>query len=262
MEFDSDGVRLNYELHGPEAGPPVVLVHGFASDYKLNWLGTRWQESLTGAGYRVIGLDCRGHGRSDKPHDPAAYAIDVMAADVRRLLDELGVPSAHYTGYSMGARIGLQSVLDFPERVRRAVLGGLGASGAVEDAARIARALRGGNPESPSAQSFQKFASARSINDLQALAACIEGLGRSSQLDPQRLAAIRTPILLVAGERDEIARDAAALGSQIPSAQLVIVPGRDHMGTVPAGQFKEAALEFLAETDFGGALPSPRAQPT
>ncbi len=111
MEFDSDGVRLNYELHGPEAGPPVVLVHGFASDYKLNWLGTRWQESLTGAGYRVIGLDCRGHGRSDKPHDPAAYAIDVMAADVRRLLDELGVPSAHYTGYSMGARIGLQSVL-------------------------------------------------------------------------------------------------------------------------------------------------------
>lgn len=247
MELDSDGLRLHYELHGPESGPPVVLVHGFASDYQLNWLGTRWQESLTGAGYRVIGLECRGHGRSDKPHDPAAYAIDVMAADVRRLLDELRIESAHYIGYSMGARIGLQALLDFPERVRRGVLGGLGASGAVEDAEPIARALRGGKPETPSAESFQKFASGRSINDLQALAACIEGLGRSSPLDPARLAAIRKPILLVVGEHDEIARDAAALAGQIPSARLVIVAGRDHMGTVPARRFKEAALEFLAE---------------
>ena len=82
MEFDSDGVRLHYELHGPESGPPVVVVHGFASDYQLNWVGTRWQETLVGAGYRVIGLDCRGHGHSDKPHDPSAYSMTEMAADV------------------------------------------------------------------------------------------------------------------------------------------------------------------------------------
>jgi pimeloyl-ACP methyl ester carboxylesterase len=247
MEFDSDGVRLHYELHGPESGPPIVLVHGFASDYTLNWVGTRWQETLVRAGYRVIGLDCRGHGRSAKPHDPAAYTADVMATDVSRLLDEVGAARAHYLGYSMGARIGLQCVLDFSDRLHRVVLGGIGITGAVEEAEQIARALRGGEPEGASAASFQKFAAAREINDLEALAACIEGLARSQQLDKERLGAIQTPILIVVGDRDVIAHDADELSRQIQSARLVVVPGRDHMGAVPARQFKDAALEFLAE---------------
>jgi pimeloyl-ACP methyl ester carboxylesterase len=247
MEFDSGGVRLQYELHGPEDGQPVLLVHGFASDYQLNWVGTRWQETLVGANYRVIGLDCRGHGRSDKPHGPAAYAIDVLAADVRRLLDELDIASVRYVGYSMGARIGLQSVLDFPDRLHRVVLGGLGAFGRVEDADAIARALRGGKPETPSALSFQRFAAARPANDLEALAACMEALGRTARVDRQQLAAIWTPILLVAGDLDDIAPDAPKLAARIPTARLVMIPGRDHLSTVPARPFKEAALEFLAQ---------------
>ena len=97
MDFDSDGVRLHYEVHGPDSGAPIVLVHGFASHYRLNWVGTRWQETLTGAGFRVIGLDCRGHGDSDKPHDTRAYETPVMAADVERLLDHLGtVPAREF----------------------------------------------------------------------------------------------------------------------------------------------------------------------
>ena len=246
MEFDSDGVRLHYELHGPEDGLPVLLVHGFASDYQLNWVGTRWQETLVGANYRVIGLDCRGHGQSDKPHDPQAYAIDLLAADVRRLLDELDIASVRYVGYSMGARIGLQSVLDFPDRLHRAVLGGLGTFGRVEDAEAIARALRGGKPDTAAALSFQRFAAARPTNDLEALAACMEALGRTGRADQQQLAAIWTPILLVAGDRDDIAPGAPKLAAQIPTARLVMIPGRDHLSTVPARPFKEAALEFLA----------------
>jgi len=246
MGFDSDGVRLHYELNGPESGPPVVVVHGFASDYQLNWVGTRWQETLVGAGYRVIGRDCRGHGRSDKPHDPAAYSMAAMAADVRRLLDEVHAEAAHYVGYSMGARIGLQAVLDFPDRLRSAVLGGIGASGAVDDAEPIVRALRGGVAETASALSFQKFASARAINDLDALAACMEGMAQSAVLDPASLASIHTPILLVVGERDEVARDAPRLAELIPTAEMVTIPGRDHLGTVPARQFKDAAVEFLS----------------
>src|SRR6202140_1982160 len=131
MDFDSDRHPLHYEVHGPEIGSPLVVVHGFASDYRLNWVGTRWQEALTTAGFRIVGLDCRGHGHSDKPHDRAAYAIEIMSADVVRLLDRVDVPSARYLGYSMGARIGLQVVLDHPERVQRAVLGGIGTSGAI-----------------------------------------------------------------------------------------------------------------------------------
>jgi pimeloyl-ACP methyl ester carboxylesterase len=245
MDFDSDGVRLHYEVHGPERGAPLVVVHGFASDYRLNWVGTRWQETLTTAGFRVIGLDCRGHGHSDKPHESAAYAIGIMGRDVTRLMDHLGVPSAGYLGYSMGARIGLQVVMDSRERVRRAVLGGIGAAGSIRSADAIAEAfLRGEPTEDPIAQSFYRFASARPANDLKALAACITGL--QPRWDPARLAAIETPILVVAGDRDELVPDAAELVELIPSSRLVTIPGRDHMGAVPAREFKQAAIDFLS----------------
>jgi pimeloyl-ACP methyl ester carboxylesterase len=244
MDFDSDGVRLHYEVHGRDGGHPLVAVHGFASDYRLNWQGSRWQETLTGAGFRVIGLDCRGHGHSDKPHDPAAYAIETMAADVTRLLDHLDVPSAAYLGYSMGSRIGLQVVLDHPTRVQRAVLGGIGSAGSIEGADAIAHAFEIGEPtEDPIAQSFYAFASARPINDLAALAACMRGL--RPRAHPDRLSAIDVPILIVAGDRDDIARGAPELVELIPTARLVTIPGRDHLSAVPARDFKRAALDFL-----------------
>ena len=245
MDFERDGVRLHYELHGPEDGRPIVLVHGFASHYRLNWVGTRWQETLTGAGFRIIGLDCRGHGSSDKPHDPAAYAIQTMAADVRGLLDHLELQTADFLGFSMGARIGLQAVLDFPESWHRVVLAGLGTHGAIDQAASIARAFRGGTPDTEVAESFFKFASGHRGNDLEALAACIEG--PAPPPDPARLGAIKTPILVVIGDRDELVSGADELVEQIPNSRLVTVPGRDHLGTVPARDFKEAALAFLDE---------------
>jgi pimeloyl-ACP methyl ester carboxylesterase len=245
MEFESGGVRLHFEEHGSPEGRPIVLVHGFASHYRLNWVGTRWQETLSNAGFRVIGLDCRGHGDSGKPHDPVAYTPEVMAADVSNLLDHLGLRSADYLGFSMGARIGVQSVLDFPDRWKRAVLAGIGRRSAADHAASIARALRGGPPENPVAKMFYDFAAARPRNDLEALAACIEG--QQSPLDNARLAAIRTPILIVVGEKDELVSGADELVEAIPSARLVTVSGRDHLGTVPAREFKEATLAFLEE---------------
>jgi pimeloyl-ACP methyl ester carboxylesterase len=244
MDFDSDGVRLHYELHGPENGMPAVLVHGFASDYRLNWLGTRWQETLTQAGYRVVGLDCRGHGKSHKPHDPAAYALETMAADVLRLIDHLDISAAHYVGYSMGARIGLQALLDFSSRLSRIVLGGVGWAGAISEAEEIARAMRGAPTTSAVAKSFYDFARARPENDLEALAACI--LGPQPEPDPNGLAAITNPVLVVVGQNDDIAVDAERLVESIPNARLVTIAGRNHMSAVPAREFKEAALEFLA----------------
>lgn len=244
MDFDSDGLRLHYEVDGPEHGTPLVAVHGFASDYRLNWVGTRWQETLTGAGFRVIGLDCRGHGHSEKPHDPAAYAVETMAADMDRLLDHLEIPAAAYLGYSMGARIGLQTLLDFPSRVRAAVLGGIGSAGPIESADAIAHAMEIGEPtDDPAAQTFYKFASGRAINDLKALAACMRGLRPHST--PDQLARIATPTLIIVGDRDELASGAPELVELIPSARLATIPGRDHLSAVPAREFKRAALDFL-----------------
>jgi pimeloyl-ACP methyl ester carboxylesterase len=245
MDFDSDGVRLHYEVHGPDTGAPIVLVHGFASDYRLNWVGSRWQETLAGSGFRVIGLDCRGHGHSDKPHDEAAYAVEVMTGDVVRLLDEVDVGQAAYLGYSMGARIGLEVVLDFPDRITRAVLGGIGAAGAIARADQIAHAFRIGEPtDDPVAQSFYRFASSRPDNDLLALAACIRGL--RPERNPKRLAQIRTPILIVVGDQDDIARGAPELVEEVPSSRLVTITGRDHLSAVVAREFKTAALDFLS----------------
>jgi pimeloyl-ACP methyl ester carboxylesterase len=244
MEFDSEGVRLHYEVHGPALGPPLVLVHGFASSYRLNWVGTRWQETLTDAGFQVIGLDCRGHGHSDKPIEPSAYSPSIMAADVVRLLGHLDIPAAPYLGFSMGARIGLQAIIDFPRRISRAVLGGIGAGGATSKADLIARAFLTGEPsDDPTARSFYRFASAVPANDLRALAACITGL--DVERDDGALSAIRTPILLVVGDRDELAGDPEGLVERIPSARLVTIAGRDHLGTVPAKDFKRAAVDFL-----------------
>jgi pimeloyl-ACP methyl ester carboxylesterase len=221
-----------------------VLVHGFASDYRLNWVGTRWQDTLTHAGYRVVGLDCRGHGRSEKPHNPASYALETMAADVLRLMDHLEMRGADYIGYSMGARIGLQALLDFSPRLSRVVLGGIGWGGAFGEAQEIARAMRGEPTTSEVARSFYDFARARPDNDLEALAACI--LGPQPEPDPVHLAAITNPVLVAVGEKDDIAVNAKRLVESIPNARLVTIAGRNHMSAVPAREFKEAALDFLA----------------
>ena len=243
-EFDSDGVRLHYALAGPDDGPPIVLVHGYCSDYELNWVGSRWQETLSRDGRLVLGLDCRGHGQSEKPHDPAAYDRRTMAADVVRLLDHLDIADADYLGYSMGARIGLDTVVGHPDRIRRAVLGGLGNWTAGSRADLIARRMRGDESiHDPPAEMFYRFAAARPINDLEALACCI--LGPQTPLTEADLAAITVPVAIMSGDRDPIARGAPDLVAQIPGARYVPIEGRNHMNAVPARQFKDAALEFL-----------------
>lgn len=248
-EFDSDGVRLHFEVHGDEQAPPVVLVHGFCSDYRLNWVGSRWQATMTGAGRRVIGLDCRGHGLSAKPHEPAAYDRAAMAGDVVRLLDHLEVERADYLGYSMGGRIGLDLLADHPERVRRAILGGVGAwaaGGRADHSEETARRLRGdATVQDPQAVMFFEFARSREINDLEALAACILGPQRS--LAPEELSAIANPTLVCTGDQDPMARGGDRLAAALGRGTHHSLAGRNHMNAVPARAFKEAAVAFLGD---------------
>jgi pimeloyl-ACP methyl ester carboxylesterase len=248
-EFDSAGVRLHFELHGPDEAPPIVLVHGFCSDYRLNWVGSRWQEALSSDGRLVIGLDCRGHGHSEKPHDPVAYDRSTMAADVVRLLDHLGLERADYLGYSMGGRIGLQVLVDAGARVRRMVLGGIGRWAGAErprHAELTARRMRGdASVDDPMAVMFYEFAAARPINDLEALACCI--LGDQRRLGEDELRAATSPVLVCAGDRDPIAAGAEELAAMLGSGRFFEIEGRNHMNAVPARTFKEAAIAFLRE---------------
>jgi pimeloyl-ACP methyl ester carboxylesterase len=244
-EFDSDGVRLQYYLEGPEDGPPTVLVHGFCSNFQVNWVGSRWVETMTRTGRRVIGLDNRGHGRSEKPHDPAGYGPQ-MVQDVVNLIDHLDLERVDYVGYSMGSQIGLRLLVAHPDRVRRAVTGGIGMNVTTPWSAAepVARRLRGDETEqSPAAVLFYDFAVAVPGNDLEALACCITA--RSAPLTREQLAEIETPVLVAVGGADPIARDARSLAELLPHGEYFEVPGRDHATAVPSRAIKERALEFL-----------------
>src|ERR1700745_4181892 len=105
---------------------PIVVVHGVASTAQVNWVQPGWVATLTRAGRRAIALDNRGHGASTKLYDPALYHSDLMAYDIRALLDHLGLARADVMGYSMGARNTAFLALAQGERVRSAILGGLG----------------------------------------------------------------------------------------------------------------------------------------
>jgi len=122
--FTHDGVEIAFLDEGE--GEPIVLVHGFASNKEVNWVAPGWVTALTRAGRRVVALDNRGHGESAKLYDPADYHSAIMAEDVRALIEHLGLPRADVMGYSMGARIAAFLALAHPDRVRSAVLGGLG----------------------------------------------------------------------------------------------------------------------------------------
>jgi len=246
QRFDSDGVEIAFLDEG--AGDPVVLVHGFASNARVNWVDTSWTQTLLASGQRVIALDNRGHGASAKLYDPALYGAPDMAGDVRRLLDHLEIPRADLIGYSMGARICAFLAIEHGPRVRSVVFGGLGENmvKGVGRSGPIAAALEAPSADSipdASARSFRVFAE-RTGSDLKALAACMRGARRP--ITPQELAGIAVPVLVAVGDRDPIGGSAQGLAGLIPGAEALVMAGRDHMSAVGAKEFKAAVLEFLA----------------
>ena len=229
-------------------GEPILLIHGFASNHRVNWVSTGWVGALKGAGRRVVALDNRGHGSSGKPHDPAAYGTPVMMEDARRLLDHLGIPRADVMGYSMGARITAFLALAHPERVRSAVLSGLGMGlvTGVGPPGPIAAALRAPSLDDvtdPTGRAFRLFAD-QTGSDREALAACISASRQT--LTPEELARIRVPVLVAVGGKDDVGGDPHGLAALIPGAEAFVIPNRDHMKAVGDPSHKRAVLDFLA----------------
>ena len=228
-------------------GEPIVLVHGFASTKEVNWAQPGWVAALTRVNRRVIALDNRGHGASTKLYDPSAYHSATMAEDVRALLDHLKIERADIMGYSMGARIAAFLTVEHPERVRAAIFGGLGVRlvegvGLPESIAEALEAPSLADVRDPTGRVFRTFAE-QTQSDLRALAACMRGSRQT--LNRAQVAAIRAPVLVAVGTRDQVAGSAQKLAALIPGARALDIPDRDHMLAVGDKVYKAAVIDFL-----------------
>jgi pimeloyl-ACP methyl ester carboxylesterase len=247
--FDSSGVEIHYIAEGD--GPPIVLVHGFTSDIAGNWRATGILGSLTGAGRRVVALDCRGHGRSGKPYDPAAYEGTTMADDVIALMDHLGLERSDLMGYSMGGFISISLIARKQERFNNVILGGVGdlaANRARRDPSAMAEAMEAPDSKSvtdPTVRAFRLFAEAQRA-DLRALGAMQRASSRRAWFDPSMLANVTLPVMILVGEDDNIIGPPEVLAAAIPGAILVKTPG-DHISALIRPEFKQAILDFLAQ---------------
>ena len=239
-----------YELGGGDAGPPLIMQHGFTATTWHEWVQCGISDRMATLGRRIIGLDAMGHGQSTRSHDTAHYGEGRMARDVSALVDLLGASSFDYLGYSMGGVIGLQVGINETERLRRLVIAGIGA-GVVEmggvdtrvlDRQLLAEGLRADDPSGypPLVRAFRGGIEAMG-NDRFALAAHAESYrhGGISGLDR-----IKAPSLVIAGDADPLAVRPEVLASAIPDCRLVIVPG-DHVEARLVPEFAEAALAFL-----------------
>lgn len=245
--FHNGSVEIAYLDEGE--GDPIVLVHGFASTKNVNWVYPTWTSTLAKAGRRVIALDNRGHGESAKLYDSEEYHVGIMAGDVRALMDHLNIERADMMGYSMGGRITAYLGQRNPERLRSAILGGIGmglieGGGPGENVASALEAASLDDVTDPVGRTFRAFADQTRL-DRRALAACLRGSRRL--MTREEAAAIAVPTLIAVGTTDDIAGSAQRLAEVIPGSQVLDIPNRDHMRAVGDRVYKDGVLEFLAK---------------
>jgi pimeloyl-ACP methyl ester carboxylesterase len=245
--MSAEGHRIATYSWGDESADTVLVVHGFASSCRDNWVDTGWVRDLTRAGWRVLGVDQRGHGLSDKPHDPRDYTMSALVADLLVVLDTYLLDEVRYVGYSLGGRVGWQLLVDAPQRVSRGVLGG------IPDGTPLARVkidqarayAENGTPvEDPVTRSYVTLAERVGSNDLGVLVALAEGM-RFGDADPDPDRPPQQPVLFATGSDDAILDRSRALAACAPRGTFVEIPRRHHFNAPGSRVFRQEAVAFL-----------------
>jgi pimeloyl-ACP methyl ester carboxylesterase len=232
-----DGSKIYYEVRG--LGAPVVLVHGFTGTGE-GWKRSALYNDLRQQGNKVIIIDLRGNGKSDKPHDATAYANDAEAKDVMALVTKLKIKKYSVAGYSRGSIITAR-LLVLDKRVDKAVLGGMGADFT--------------NPNWPRRIFFYRALAGDTTNVLEDMLKRIQetGLDRQALAMQQKeqpstskeaLGKIKQPVLIICGSEDEDNGSAAELSKLIPHALYKTVPGK-HGGTSNTQPYANEVIAFL-----------------
>ena len=246
----SDGVRIYHDVVGD--GPPLVLQHGYSLALS-QWQHMGFVEPLS-TEYRVILIDARGHGKSDKPHDPAAYSNRLMASDVVAVLDDLAVDKVHFCGFSMGGQIGFAVAGHYPDRLRSLVAGGASPlPGEVLDRSAEIAGLRQGMPAFVSAlleatgwQAPDWMRELMLANDPDALIALLTS--RRHEPDEASLIPNMTmPCLVFSGEEDEVHARAETATQRMPNATFVSIEGYGHI--IPPDLWLPILQDFLQDIE-------------
>jgi pimeloyl-ACP methyl ester carboxylesterase len=254
--FDSAGVRLHYSVEG--AGEPVILVHGFAVDADLNWTVPGIAEALA-KHFRVINLDLRGHGLSDKPHESSAYGLEFLN-DILRLMDHLGIAKAHMAGYSMGGFITLKFIAAHPERLISAAPCAAGWERPTEERLTLLRTLvrelrdgKGFGPlirELDLSENPSKLRMALTnrilcaFTDTQAMAAIMDRF-LDFEVTEAQLRANTVPTLSIVGTADPLKAAAAALVGVMANHEILYLNGADHLTATQRLALPEALIRHF-----------------
>jgi|SRR6516162_4464888 pimeloyl-ACP methyl ester carboxylesterase len=224
----NEGVRIHYEVEGE--GPALVLQHGF-SESVIDWYEAGYDEALR-PDYRLVLIDARGHGTSDKPHDPDAYVLNRGVGDVVAVLDALDIAKAVYWGYSMGGWIGFGIAKYFKERVRALVIGGqhpyARSMGALREMVQRGIAQGGGAFVAGMEEMFGPESTERKKRllsaDLEAYLALAQDRPGLDDILPTML----MPCCLYAGEIDPLYPEVEACSRHIPQVTFFSLPGLSH----------------------------------
>lgn len=225
---DNEGIRIHYQTEGE--GPPLVLHHWSLATME-SWYEYGYVSALK-TDFRLILLDARGHGASDKPHRLEAYELKKRVEDIIAVLDDLGIARSHFFGYSMGGWVGFGVALYAPERFRSLIIGGQHPY--AQDMDGLRQLVRNGvenGPEAFVAMWEENFGTLSSETRERMLAYDYEALLAVAQ-DRESLEAVlptmRMPCLLYVGEMDEVYPIAKECAKQIPNVTFVTLPGLDH----------------------------------
>jgi pimeloyl-ACP methyl ester carboxylesterase len=243
----SDGVKIHYLEAGK--GPAVVLIHGYTGTAEGNWFSNGVAEALS-KNHRVVAIDCRGHGKSEKPTDPAKYGPQ-MAKDVLEMMDHLKIDKAHVHGYSMGGFIVTQLLTMKPERFITASYGGSGVP-EVEDKYKSEVPNDEPGPDPQEAEASSKLRTNPDRDD-KALAAVRQYPWKPGERGMIDLSKIRIPVLAINGQFDGPNAKTHRMKRELANFTAVVLPGKSHLTAIMAGyipqQYIDSLVKFINEND-------------
>jgi pimeloyl-ACP methyl ester carboxylesterase len=250
-----DGVRLRYEVFEADDPrpdrPPVLLLHGFASSVHINWVRPRIVDAVTSTGRTAIAYDARGHGESDKPHDPGAYGPDTLVDDAVAVLDQVGADRAHVAGYSMGTSTAL-GLATRDLRVRSLVAGGMGdrVFASRDDGDAVADALEAEDPSTIDEAGLRRYRDFVSLTGGDRMAMAALRRGGMPSIDRTEAAGIFVPVLVLLGDDDTMVGSPFGLAEALTNARLEVVGGT-HLNVINNPAFARAIVGFLDGVDEG-----------